>query len=65
MLPLLLQSDAFETIIIENTVENYFDLFDVIEIPIRPFMIVIAAAGIIAAVGIALREKAKAEVQHF
>lgn len=58
-------SDAFETITIESPVENSFDLFSLIEIPQRPFIIVLVVAVIISLVGLKFRNKPTNEVQHF
>jgi minor extracellular serine protease Vpr len=53
-------SDAFETITIETpSVENNFDLFDFIEIPERPFIIVIVVAVLISLVGLKFRTKSQ------
>jgi len=59
-------SDAFETITIKTpSVENNFDLSSIIEIPERPFIIVIVAAVIISLVGLKFRNKSKDEDLHF
>jgi len=53
-------SDAFETITIETpSTKNNFDLFDFLEIPERPFIIVIVVAVMISLVGLKFRIKSQ------
>ena len=58
-------SDAFETISIKTpSMESSFDFFSFVEIPERPFIIVIGIAVVIALVGLKFK-KPKDVVQHF
>lgn len=55
-------SDAFETITIRTpSAENNFNLFDFIEIPERPFIIIIVVAAVISLVGLKLRTTDEAQ----